>query len=117
MPIQDSELGHIAKACRIKGNSQSRNGHKYRVTTEDTGTELETEYSNEDNSPLLVRPIINKKEVVMEVDTGAAISIICSKTHHSLWSDSETPPLTSVNCNSKHIPEGPRENRCHGSLK
>ena len=106
------KLGHIAKACRSKGNSQSRNGHKsntHRVTTEDTdqsGTELETEYSlyklsNGDKGPLLVRPIINKKEVVMEVDTGAAMSIICSKTYHSLWSDGEMPPLTSANCKLK----------------
>ena len=47
--------------------------------------------------PLLVNVELNAAAVVMEVDTGASVSLICKDTYDKLWPNLTTaPPLQNL---------------------
>ena len=49
------------------------------------------------NDPLLVTVTVNDKELSMEVDTGAALSVISESTYRSTWPEDTRPPLKPSN--------------------
>ena len=96
------KTGHIAKACRSKGNTQSkeRGGKKqshgsvqrtHQLTTVDK--QDETSYalfklSAPREAPIHVTVMLNQAEVDMEVDTGASISVMSESTFMNTWKGS-----------------------------
>ena len=102
------QIGHIARACRSKGNSQSRERggkkhshglvqHTHQLTAEDK--QDKTSYALFQMSvprevPILVTVMLDQAEVVMEVDTGASISVMSESTFRKTWKGS-SPKLQS----------------------
>ncbi len=94
--------GHLARVCRTKGahpgkdkGTRSQQTHALENTEEDP-------YDGQDPYTLFaldgqrVQPItatlkVNGAEMVMEVDTGAAVSVISEETFKSVWP--ESPPV------------------------
>jgi hypothetical protein len=82
------KVGHIAKVCWGKSNSYTKikqGGTHLVVMTDEDKNESETEYAlynmtGDNNQLLLVRPLVNGKQLAMEVDTGATLSIIGRQT-------------------------------------
>ena len=92
-PFKESEchycrrLGHIAKVCRSRAR-QMKSTHQLRrdseheddpdtlplYSTKETGTE-----------PMMVTVTVNDSTLHMEVDIGAAASVISEETYHALW--------------------------------
>ena len=102
--------GHLEKVCRSKKAArQSHNPRPQRDTnfvSENlaSGTETPTPpvedcptYSlftlgSRNNKPWMVDLLVNGKQVSMQIDTGASVSVINFETYTSLWS-SPPPPL------------------------
>ena len=102
--------GHLEKVCRSKKAArQSHNPRPQRDTnfvSENlaSGTEIPTPpvedcptYSlftlgSRKNKPWMVDLLVNGKQVSMQIDTGASVSVINFETYTSLWS-SPLPPL------------------------
>ena len=94
--------GHLAKVCKSKaraqqqhpklpGANQIKNTHQ--LTDNKELVTLETnEYSMfhstcGDTKPYVVNLQVNGIDLVMEVDTGAALSVITEQIYNNLWSD------------------------------
>lgn len=110
------KVGHIARACRTRGragtpvkqkNRSSRSGSTHLIEKEESDEaepnsdgEYEPLYnlnkvSNARRKVYTTRPTLNGVVLEMEVDTGAARSLISEATYRQLWSrnDQATPPL------------------------
>ena len=97
------KTGHIARACRTQRSGGDRKGgaaHCVELSnSEDEEGENEVVQTIHrlgkppNKGPLLERVIINKKEILMEVDTGASVSIISEATFEKLWKRREAPGL------------------------
>lgn len=98
--------GHIASVClskqRQKRPSKPGFGKRTHQVTEAEGGEMsDTELPEYDlfivrpegNRPWIVELAANQSELKMEVDTGAALSIISMATYSKLWPEGDTPPL------------------------
>ena len=83
-----NKRGHIAKVCNSKKRQSAQNRATHQVT-QDTPTDVPTEY-NLFNMPCQqvksLQAVINIEghPLMMEVDTGAAVSIISNKTRNSI---------------------------------
>ena len=88
------KVGHIAKMCRTK----TKRGHTtHMVDNESTSADEYTLYSvvtqKSPASSLRTTVLINNSPLVMEVDTGAACSLISEATFNKLWDSRTAPPL------------------------
>ena len=103
------KMGHIARVCRSKGrsNAKSKKGTnksgRSQTSGEDHGTEQGENSSEEVHTlfhlkekghpPLMVTVELNNSSLRMEIDTGAAVSIISETTYTGLWPKNARPPL------------------------
>lgn len=90
--------GHISPACRKKNSdagkaNKKKYSHKKKIHQIEE-TESPNEYSvlnihqtNAKHPPIKLKLILNKKEVEMEVDTGASCSMITNNTWENIKSD------------------------------
>ena len=99
--------GHIAKVCysRERDNKQKQSHrqqpHTHQLTDSKEDTAGTTEYSMHHASadtPRTSKPIhitlqVNQADLTMEVDTGAAFSVISEDTYNTLWSHTTPPEL------------------------
>ena len=106
--------GHIARVCRsrlrtanpTKKTSPTSKPPSQRtlhlsndqsvVTTPSPSTDEYTLFQlseRRDEEPIMVSVLANNKDLSMEVDTGAALSVISESTYLSTWVPSERPPL------------------------
>ena len=102
---QCEKRGHIARACRskLKANNfkreeqtqSSRKKQTHKVTVDSSDEEETEEYSlfnvgiDEKRPCYAVTPNINGVDVTMEIDTGAAVSVISEKTYKELVTEAE----------------------------
>ena len=105
------EKGHIATVCRAGTNP---NGRARRSQTKQTGRTQYIDCSpnseQEENTddlpiyqvskpslhPIIVELEINRKKLVMEIDTGAAVLVISRDKYNKLFSDTSLIHLLSV---------------------
>ena len=99
------KLGHLASVCRKKARdlkSDTRGGGKprnHKLATEDNSDEPEDPvYSLYHTTagrprPTEVSVTLNMAETVMEVDTGATLSVMSDGTYNRLWVPDARPPL------------------------
>ena len=100
--------GHLARVCRSKAKSTNdrkpgktvpRDTHTIRGASSnnsesDDQTEYEIHHSSTGSTNAITVPVLlNKSKLEMEVDTGAALSVISKSTYDQLWSDESAPPL------------------------
>ena len=81
--------GHIARACRSKQRPQIRTHQFLTSTTDQAETDEYSLYHTHgqgNTPPILVNLRLNGKDISMELDTGATLSIVSEKTYHSLFS-------------------------------
>ncbi len=110
------KTGHIARACRKKGGESQKStmprsrdqghGRSTHLLTEDAESgDKDDERSvytmfkvttPETAKPLFATLQFNHAELRMEVDTGAALSIISEHTYRNLWPESTAPRLRST---------------------
>jgi hypothetical protein len=107
---QCGKRGHLARACRSKslqikskptrkGNSQATRRKPTHMVREESDEEEMEEYNmynvndNKAKSSYMATPIVNGVEMKMEIDTGAALSVISEKTYKRLWKKKDTPQL------------------------
>ena len=96
--------GHIAKVCRLKQkgtNERSQQTSQHTNTVEENETQSEEVYdlytvTKSHKKPIYVTVTAHKKPLKMEIDTGAAVSIISKLTYDTLWSSNDAPPLERV---------------------
>lgn len=85
-----NELGHIAKVCQ-KGQT-STNYLKDYSQKSNTSEEEVTEMSNLRSNQLIIEPLkvsikINNKPIVMEMDSGAGMSVLPHKLYQEAFKD------------------------------
>ena len=97
--------GHIARACRMRlqrkqqpRKSQPEPTHHVSNTTPEESNELPPDYamfqlSVGRSDPIRVTVTANDRSLPMELDTGAALSVISHSTYLSTWSEEERPVL------------------------
>ena len=105
------KTGHLAKVCRSADRrntvpprspqrpARARRSFRVHAVTEGEAQE-EQAYDlyrinsvRSDHKPVRVTMLLNKAEAVMEIDTGASISLISDVTYRTLWSDDTRPSL------------------------
>ena len=90
------KMGHLQKVCRSKGRKDANQKGVHTVEAEEY--EAYHIFSNEDNSsprnPYSVQLSIDEKQVQMEIDTGASVSIISSATYNDTFQDKALQPST-----------------------
>lgn len=86
------KVGHIRKTCRSKPKKQNSPRKPVKVVQE--GADLDSsEYklhrvtSKSQSQPLEVNLEIEGQKVIMESDTGAAVSLVSEATYQHLWSN------------------------------
>ena len=102
------KLGHIVRACRSKKRQDAshrstskppqkhnqKRAHHLEVKDEKEDSEYTMYHiSSSKAHPLLATVTLNGVETQMEIDTGAAMSVISSVTYHNLWSSQDAPVL------------------------
>ena len=88
--------GHIARARRSKQKSQIRTHQFLTSTTDQAETDEYSLYHTQGHGttpPILVDLRLNGKDISMELDTGATLSLVSEKTYHSLFSPDTAPQL------------------------
>ena len=97
--------GHIARACRMRlqrkqqpRKSQPEPTHHVSNSTPEESNELPPDYamfqlSVGRSDPIRVTVTANDRSLPMELDTGAALSVISHSTYLSTWSEEERPVL------------------------
>ena len=101
--------GHISKACRSKKHTdatshlqkksqtltmsvQSGNPESPESDTDDESYNLFS-IGGQSATPIEVNVTINKKPLIMELDTGASYSLISEQTYQSIWPEKDGPGL------------------------
>lgn len=93
------KIGHIAKACRSKGKAHGnqqenkKSFHRpakraHQLSAENRqDCKLDALYKVQETkeTPFCVTAVVDKAEVIMEVDTGASISVMSEKTFKDTW--------------------------------
>ena len=103
------KTGHIAKVCRSskaprhRSRSPIRNSQLPEKATAQEGTNRQEVYTlfhfrDKVVDPLKITVNANGVQLPMQIDTGAAVSVISEMTYNRLWSAAKRPPLqqTSV---------------------
>ena len=94
--------GHIARVCRSKARSAPKkqftplNPRTHQIELQPDSHEYAMFYSStvqDDRSPIQVTLSVSGADVTMEVDTGAALSIISEETYNRQWAKDNAPPL------------------------
>ena len=94
--------GHIARACQTKAKQTKGRQAHYVLEAEpeeSTATHFDGEVSDlyhvgeKTKHPYVVKVVINGAPLLMEVDTGASMSIISEPTYKELWA---TPPMLAT---------------------
>ena len=101
--------GHIARVCRSRLRAQSskkasdgKTQDTHQITLEGAPTLPPDEYplfqvsdldKDKRTPPLIAIVSVHGKDLPMEVDTGAALSVISKETYLSTWSANTRPPL------------------------
>ena len=96
------KTGHIAKVCRsgdrqTMSHTQQISRRSFRAHNVTDGEEQgEPTYDlyhveSDRSEPVQVTVLLNQVEAVMEIDTGASVSIISDATYRALWADSACP--------------------------
>ena len=91
--------GHIWKVCRSRNRSARPSGQGKPVhrTQEDNPDQAQayTLYSIRDPAakPLQTTVTVEDREILMEVDTGASVTVISKATLDSIWGAQQSPPL------------------------
>ena len=86
--------GHLARVCRSKAKQKSPSGEKKAHWTDAYDSSSDGDIYNvqrvrSGTKPYIVNVSINDAPLRMEIDTGAAVSLISKATCDSLW---DTPP-------------------------
>ena len=91
--------GHLKAVCRSKpkgGGQRKRNPHTVKHVQEDDDSEDESPLyhigSREDTHPIKLMVQIEGHQVEMELDTGAAVSLMSEKTFKELWPEKKLSP-------------------------
>jgi hypothetical protein len=98
--------GHIASACRTR-LARKRKPEQAHVVTSNRETTVQGSkqaehegtyslYHMQDRTgkePLHIKLDVNNKEITMEVDTGASVSLLSEETFHTLWKGEAAPKL------------------------
>ena len=90
--------GHIAPVCKSKSSKKEQKGSKRKHTKLHQVHEQESDDSSSEEyvfhhvgscstDPIHVQLLVNGKQLRMEVDTGAALSIISEKTREAMFPD------------------------------
>ena len=95
--------GHLSRVCRLKARTKEREGQSkdnFHITDETESPDMEYEgtYSTftirqEPQDPIVVQIEINDFPVEMELDTGAASSLITYQTYQSIQKESVISPI------------------------
>ena len=101
------KVGHIARVCRSRGTEPSKGtppgntkppARAHRITLNQSSTDS-TEYEEICNitdsqctEPYTAALLLNGSKLVMEIDTGASVSLISQATYQRLWPSAETAP-------------------------
>jgi len=107
-----NKRGHLASVCKTKLKQISKkNSGTHQVTEEvetlqEDATAASQEYQlyyvhPEGTSSFTVNINVNDKPLCLEVDTGAALSIISESTCHTLWPEGTAPALRNTNARLK----------------
>ena len=99
--------GHLARVCRSKPATKKRSP-QHAAAAAQTNQVQEDEQAETDAYPLYTlttdrtKPVVVKlrvdgKELAMEVDTGAAVSLISGNTYHAHWAEGQAPALQHAN--------------------
>ena len=102
--------GHLEKVCCSKKAARQTHNPRPQLDTnfvsknsasdtktqtppvEDCSTYLLFTFGSRKNKPWMVDLLVNEKQVSMQIDTGASVSVINFETYTSLW-NSPLPPL------------------------
>jgi len=115
-PFKDStchgcgKRGHILKACRSRKKSESRASTKkgmHHVNVEETGKYQEYgmfNLSSDRTNPIEVTILIEQKSVVMEVDTGASLTVISENTFKQFEKPLQQATLRLLTYTKEQIP-------------
>ena len=102
--------GHIARVCKTNPNYWKKRGQlksKERDPTKQTNNIEEEEEKPDDvytmftikkdhRDPIVVDITVQNKKIKMEIDTGAAVSLISETMYRKTWKKCEAPPLQST---------------------
>ncbi|KAK3747895.1 hypothetical protein QZH41_001360 [Actinostola sp. cb2023] len=98
----------LSRACRSKGDASKTQPHKPQGThrmqgevgnsdEEDAGPYTFYTVRSSRSPPYQVNIELNGKDLQMELDTGASLSIINAKTYETLWGGEDRSPLQNTN--------------------
>ncbi|XP_045109704.1 uncharacterized protein K02A2.6-like [Portunus trituberculatus] len=92
------KVGHLARVCRSKSNKNNKMHkieHGASNDSEDCCVEEYAMYtvSKSRDPPVVVHPRLNKVMVPMEIDTGAAVSVLNKETYEESWKGKSKPVL------------------------
>jgi len=105
-----SKKGHIAKVCRSEQSDSKRQRNtnaqahgvnqveptKPRSEQQDLVYNLFNINNNQQSTkPVQVTVVVSGQSLLLEVDTGSALSLISENAYLSLWTDNDRPPLTA----------------------
>ena len=85
--------GHIARVCRSKSNTKKAlkvsedQCQSSETSDEEILAVFSTATSKSASEPMSVIVQVNQRELTMEVDTGASVSLISEATYKQLWQD------------------------------
>ena len=89
---QCNKKGHLSRVCRSKqtqpaSHTSTPNTNSLEEGQEQVGDELHTMFPvrSMKHPPIYATVRLNQVPVVMEVDTGATLSVISEKMYHQLW--------------------------------
>ena len=91
------KVGHVARVCRSNTGSHSKQPKRLQrkmAEVQDKATVLTLSAPTAQlNPPLLIVLSVDGIPLAMEIDTGAAVSLISETTYRSHWSEASRPPL------------------------
>ena len=100
MPCMQKKRGHIVRVCRSKGIQKQPPKRTYYVEedVEDQGTPEDSTYqmfgvTSPASDPIFREVCINQVPVKMELDTGAAVSVITQTTYQKIAQRNHIQPL------------------------
>ena len=91
--------GHIAKVCRSKAKAQQNQTRTHQLNSGEKSGDETVEYSlfhtqgQNSPAPILVTLQVNGANLMMELDTGATLSIISEETYRTLFPTERAPAL------------------------
>ena len=96
------KTGHIARACHSKrravNSQQSKGGEVGTRTHHVTAVEQEDSYTlfninGLGHQPFYVTLSVHGEQLQMELDTGAAVSVMSEQTYKTVWNAEKAPPI------------------------